>query len=135
MHLQFVESESTFAYLRTTRAYFEAWGKPVAFYSDKHGVFRVNQTGTIGGDRMTQLGRALLALNIIICANSSLAKVRVERRTRSCRTGWSRSRSWPVRAFWLMGTPSSRRSWLITTALCQATGEYKGSARAVVRRG
>jgi transposase len=80
MHLQFVESESTFAYFHATRAYLEAWGKPVAFYSDKHGVFRVNQTGAVGGDGMTQFGRALDALNIdIICANSSQAKGRVER--------------------------------------------------------
>jgi hypothetical protein len=80
MHLQFVESESTFAYFHATRAYLEAWGKPVAFYSDKHGVFRVNQTGAIGGDGMTQFGRALHALNIdIICAHSSQAKGRVER--------------------------------------------------------
>jgi winged helix-turn helix protein len=80
MHLQFVESESTFAYFRATRAYLEAWGKPVAFYSDKHGVFRVNHEGALGGDGMTQFGRALHALNIdIICANSSQAKGRVER--------------------------------------------------------
>ena len=39
MHLRFVESESTFAYFHATRAYLEAWGKPVALYSDKHGVF------------------------------------------------------------------------------------------------
>jgi hypothetical protein len=44
MHLQFVESESTFAY--AGRAYLEAWGKPVAFYSDKHGVFRVRSAVT-----------------------------------------------------------------------------------------
>src|SRR3984893_3111811 len=80
MHLQFVESESTFAYFHATRAYLEAWGKPVAFYSDKHGVFRVNHPGALGGDGMTQFGRALDALNIdIICANSSQAKGRVER--------------------------------------------------------
>src|SRR3954467_693164 len=80
MHLQFVESESTFAYFHATRAYLEAWGKPVAFYSDKHGVFRVNHEGAIGGDGMTQFGRALDALHIeIICANSSQAKGRVER--------------------------------------------------------
>jgi transposase len=80
MHLQFVESESTFAYFHATRAYLEAWGKPVAFYSDKHGVFRVNHQGAVGGDGMTQFGRALDALNIdIICANSSQAKGRVER--------------------------------------------------------
>jgi transposase len=88
MHLQFVESESTpvqargrpFAYFDAARAYLEAWGKPVAFYSDKHGVFRVNHPGALGGDGMTQFGRALHALNIdIICANSSPAKGRVER--------------------------------------------------------
>ena len=80
MHLQFVESESTFAYFHAARAYLETWGKPVAFYSDKHGVFRVNHAGAVGGDGMTQFGRALAALNIdIICANSSQAKGRVER--------------------------------------------------------
>src|ERR1700739_4635774 len=80
MHLQFVESESTFAYFQAARAYLEAWGKPVAFYSDKHGVFRVNHPGALSGDGMTQFGRALHGLNIdIICANSSPAKGRVER--------------------------------------------------------
>src|ERR1019366_3152025 len=58
----------------------EAGGKPIALYSDKHGVFRVNQTGALGGDGMTQFGRALDALNNdLICANSSQAKGRVER--------------------------------------------------------
>src|ERR1700688_4461380 len=80
MHLQFVESESTFDYFAATRAYLERHGKPVAFYCDKHGVFRVNKKDAVGGDGMTQLGRALHALNIdIICANSSQAKGRVER--------------------------------------------------------
>jgi hypothetical protein len=80
MHLQFVESESTFDYFKATRAYLERHGKPVAFYSDKHGVFRVNRKEAAGGDGMTQFGRALHALNIdIICANSSQAKGRVER--------------------------------------------------------
>ncbi len=80
MHLQFVESKSTFADFHAARAYLEAWGKPIAFYSDKHGVFRGNHPGALGGDGMTQFGRALHALNIdIICANSSPAKGRVER--------------------------------------------------------
>lgn len=79
MHLQFVETESTFAYFAATKAYLEAHGKPVAFYSDKHSVFRVNKAG-VTGDGMTQFGRALGKLNIeIICANSSQAKGRVER--------------------------------------------------------
>jgi hypothetical protein len=50
MHLQFVESESTFDYFAATRAYLERHGKPVAFYSDKHGVFRVNRKDAAGGD-------------------------------------------------------------------------------------
>jgi len=80
MHLQFVKSESTFDYFRATRTYLERHGKPVAFYSDKHGVFRVNRKDAAGGDGMTQFGRALHALNIdIICANTSQAKGRVER--------------------------------------------------------
>jgi hypothetical protein len=76
-----VETESTFAYFAATQGYLEAHGKPVAFYNDKHSVFRVNGDGSgVAGDGMTQFGRALDALNIdIICANSSQAKGRVER--------------------------------------------------------
>jgi hypothetical protein len=80
MHLKFVETESTFDYFQATREYLEAHGKPVAFYSDKHGVFRVNSTGAVQGDGMTQFGRSLHALNIdILCANTPQAKGRVER--------------------------------------------------------
>jgi hypothetical protein len=80
MHLQFVESESTFSYFTATTAYLERHGKPVALYSDKHGVFRVNAKGAGGGDGMTQFGCALKELNIdILCANTPQAKGRVER--------------------------------------------------------
>jgi transposase len=80
MHLKFVETESTFDYFQATREYLEAHGKPVAFYSDKHGVFRVNNAGAVQGDGMTQFGRSLHALNIeILCANTPQAKGRVER--------------------------------------------------------
>lgn len=80
MHLQFVHSESTFAYFNATQRYIEKHGKPLAFYTDKHAVFRVNKPAGLHGDGMTQFGRALKALTIeIICANSSQAKGRVER--------------------------------------------------------
>ncbi len=80
MHLKFVATESTFDYFQATREYLEAYGKPVAFYSDKHGVFRVNSAGAVQGDGMTQFGRSLHALNIdILCANTPQAKGRVER--------------------------------------------------------
>ena len=79
MHLEMVESESTFSYMRATRTYIERHGKPVAFYSDKHSAFR-NNVATANGDGMSHLGRALEALNIeLICANSPQAKGRVER--------------------------------------------------------
>ena len=80
MALRFVASETTFDYFRITRSYLEAWGKPVAFYSDKFSVFRVHKREAAGGDGMTQFGRALHDLNIdIICANSPQAKGRIER--------------------------------------------------------
>ncbi len=72
--------ESTFNYFESTRRYLERHGKPVAFYSDKHSVFRVNAKDPKAGDGYTQFGRALRDLNIdIICANSPAAKGRVER--------------------------------------------------------
>ena len=80
MQLRFVTSESAFDYFRATRGYLEEHGKPVAFYSDKHGIFRVNRKEAASGDGVTQFGRVLLALNIdIICANSPQAKGRIER--------------------------------------------------------
>lgn len=55
----------------------------VAFYFDKHSVFRVAKKDARGGQGMTQFGRALCELNIeILCANSSQAKGRVERMNR-----------------------------------------------------
>ena len=80
MLLRFVASESAVDYFRATRAYLEMHGKPIAFYSDKHGIFRVNAKDAAGGERATQFGRALSELNIdIFCANSPQAKGRVER--------------------------------------------------------
>ena len=84
MQLRFVPSESTSSYFEALRDYLEEHGCPVAFYSDKHSVFRVNRSEAKGGAGMTQFGRALAELNIeIICANSSQAKGRVERANRT----------------------------------------------------
>jgi transposase len=79
--LWFVPDETTFAYFEASRHYFERYGKPAAFYSDKHGIFRVNQEQTVGlGSGLTQFGRAMQELDIqIICANTPQAKGRVER--------------------------------------------------------
>ncbi len=84
MQLLFVKSESTFSYFEALELYLQKHGRPVAFYSDKHTVFRVHQREAKGGHGMTQFGRALNELNIeILCANSSQAKGRVERANRT----------------------------------------------------
>jgi transposase len=84
MQLRFVPSESAFSYFEALQGYLEAHGRPLAFYSDKHSVFRVAKKDPKGGQGMTQFGRALAELNIeILCANSSQAKGRVERVNRT----------------------------------------------------
>ena len=78
--MRFCESESRFEYMQLTKRYLLEYGKPVAFYSDKHSVFRINKAGATHGEGMTQFGRALHDLNIeSICANTPAAKGRVER--------------------------------------------------------
>lgn len=80
MHLQFVEAETTFNYFAAVRSYITAFGKPLAFYSDKFSVFRVNIPNALSGTGLTQFGRGMKELEIeLICAHSPQAKGRVER--------------------------------------------------------
>jgi hypothetical protein len=80
MVVRFAGTESTFAYFEATREYLQHYGKPLAFYSDKASIFRVNNVQAIKGPGYTQFGRALYELNIDgICANTAAAKGRVER--------------------------------------------------------
>lgn len=77
---EFVEHESFFAYAQVCRGYFRQHGLPEAFYSDRHGIFRVNNPNTTTTDGLTQFGRAMAELGIdTICASSPEAKGRVER--------------------------------------------------------
>ncbi len=66
VQLQFVDSESFFSYAQAAEDYFKRCGKPVAFYSDKHGIFRVNQPSAGSTDAITQFGRAMQDLDIQI---------------------------------------------------------------------
>jgi transposase len=80
MQILFTGIESTFGYFEATRQYLAKHGKPLAFYSDKASIFRINNASATGGDGHTQFGRALYELNIDgICANTPAAKGRVER--------------------------------------------------------
>lgn len=79
-HGKFVEVESSAAYMDVTHEYICKFGIPRCFYSDKHGIFRVNRAGCVKEESLTQFGRALKELEIqLICANSPQAKGRVER--------------------------------------------------------
>jgi transposase len=80
VQLYFSEQETTEAYFKATEHYILEHGIPLGFYSDKYGVFRVNQTEAVSGTGETQFGRALRELGIDLqCANSPQAKGRVER--------------------------------------------------------
>lgn len=77
---RFVPQETYFAYAELCKAYFSQHGLPVAFYSDRFSVFRVNARNAIDTDAITQFGRALAELGVeLICANTPQAKGRIER--------------------------------------------------------
>jgi len=76
---RFEETETTDGYFRLMKKYFQNHGIPVSLYTDKYGVFRVNQ----GKDRSkpTQFARAMKELDVeIISAHSPQAKGRIERK-------------------------------------------------------
>jgi len=77
---RFVDRETYFTYSALCKSYFKTEGIPVAFYSDKFSVFRVNSRTGVNKQAITQFSRALNTLGIeLICANSPQAKGRVER--------------------------------------------------------
>jgi len=83
-HLLLVDCESTQNYFTFTKGYLEARGKPLTWYSDKHGVFRKaskqGENCAEDSQGLTQFGRAMEELHIkMIFANSPQAKGRVER--------------------------------------------------------
>lgn len=79
--LRFEESETTLGYLRCIESHLKSYGCPLAYYSDRHSIFKTTRKDCVDGRLAdTQLHRALRELKIeLICANSSQAKGRVER--------------------------------------------------------
>ena len=78
LYLRFVPAETTQAYMEALGAYLSAYGRPVAVYSDRHSIFRVNHGRPEG--KVTQFTRALKTLDMEpIHAKSPQAKGRVER--------------------------------------------------------
>ena len=77
--LRFAPTETTLDYLRVLHDHIKAYGVPVALYSDKHSIFRINAKNADPAAE-TQFSRAARELGIeCIHANSPQAKGRVER--------------------------------------------------------
>lgn len=108
VELRFVPHESFFGYCEVARHYFERYGKPGAFSSDKHGIFHLNTSKVTPEDDMTDFSRAMPELGIlIICANTPQFKGRVERANQSlqdCLTKELRLRG--------ISTPEEANAWL-----------------------
>ena len=83
LYAQFEAVETTAAYLKGMKAHINAYGIPLAYYSDKHMIFRVSNAKTEEVN-LTQFERACKELGIEgICANTPQAKGRVERVNRT----------------------------------------------------
>lgn len=78
--LRFAPVECAAAYLAALRDQVLTHGRPRAFYSDRHGIFRVNAKDAQSGDGKTEFGRVVERLDIgLINALTPQAKGRVER--------------------------------------------------------
>ncbi len=78
--LRFAPAETTRAYLEALRGHVLEHGAPLAFYSDRHGIFRINAKDARSGDGKTEFGRVADRLQIEpIHALTPQAKGRVER--------------------------------------------------------
>ena len=83
--LQLFPSETINAYFQCTYGYLKKNGKPLAFYSDKNGIFRINRkkdgkSGLEDSHGLTHFGKAMKELDIeLIAANTAQAKGRVEK--------------------------------------------------------
>ena len=82
---EFVKVEDTLTLMKTTWSYLLKWGRPVAFYVDRDGIYKINKPSkyeglTLDEKPMTQFTRAMSELAVeVIAANSPQAKGRVER--------------------------------------------------------
>jgi hypothetical protein len=77
---RFVPTERTEGYLECLKEHLGKYGRPLALYVDKHGIFKVNREEIKKGEGITHFGRVLKELGItLICAHSPQAKGRVER--------------------------------------------------------
>ena len=84
--LRFVPTETTKAHLEALRSHVLEHGRPLAVYSDRRGIFRVNAKDAESGDGKTEFGRVLERLSIESIQDSTpQAKGRVEKANQTLR--------------------------------------------------
>jgi transposase len=80
LSMRFELTETTTGYFRCVDTHLKSHGRPLAYYSDRHSIFKTTRPGAVETLGPTQFYRALRELNIeLICAHSPQAKGRVER--------------------------------------------------------
>ena len=86
----FFATETAAGYLRLIKEHIHKYGVPLAFYSDRHGIFHTpNPTQSRQIEHKTQYQRACSQLGIeTILAQSAQAKGRVERLNRTLQNRW-----------------------------------------------
>lgn len=74
--LLFMERVTTLGYMTLVKRHFQIYGRPLAYYSDKHSIFKIMRENSIDGKyEDTQLHQALRSLQIeLICAHSPPSK-------------------------------------------------------------
>ena len=86
--LRFHGSETTQAYMDVLERWIRKFGRPLSWYSDRHGIFRAEESVEGYDEKQsvpTQFSRALGELGIqLILANSPQAKGRIERLWKTC---------------------------------------------------
>lgn len=77
---RFYDADTVLNHMELLRRWLQAFGRPLALYTDRHSIFEVQDKGQALSDAQTQFGRALRELQIeLIRARSPQAKGRVER--------------------------------------------------------
>jgi len=101
------------------------YGKPVAFYSDKHGIFRVNQEANhwLRQAALTQLA-AMQELDIqIICGQFSAGQRAVERANQTLQDRLVKELRLRVSQTCRAPMPSCLNFWRISTAVCRPAAQ------------
>lgn len=77
---RFYDADTVLNHMDLLRRWLQAFGRPLALYTDRHSIFEVPDKGQALSEAETQFGRALRELSIeLIRARSPQAKGRVER--------------------------------------------------------